>query len=352
MGIATARDAVRWHLVETRPYYYDWSSVLPMIHAAQDLGIQVIWDLCHYGWPEDLEIFRPEFVTRFCAFVRAFTGLLANESDDPPYLAPMNEISFFAWGGGDQAFLGPYAKGRGLELKCQLVRANIAAIDAIRGVTSRARIVQIDPVINVVAETDATQARQEAAAGYNRAQFDGFDMTAGRLWPQPGGNENYLDIIGANYYVHNQWVLDGPFIERDDPRYRPLHLLLKDVYQRYGKPLFLAETGIEAHRRAEWLSYIGDEVVHALQIGIPVEGVCLYPIVNHPGWEDDRHCHNGLWDYCNESGHREIYSPLADELRKQSVRIEALLRQLNPGLKPSLAGLVGQPEQAVAGACY
>ena len=80
--------------------------------------------------------------------------------------------------------------------------------------------------------------------------------------------------------------------------------------------------------------------------------MCLYPIVNHPGWEDERHCHNGLWDYCNESGHREIYSPLADELRRQNVRIEALLRQLNPGYKPSLAGIVGQSEQAVAGACY
>ena len=43
----------------------------------------------------------------------------------------------------------------------------------------------------------------------------------------------------------------------------------------------------------------------------------LYPIVNHPGWVDDRHCHNGLWDYADENGVREIYEPLAMELARQ-----------------------------------
>ena len=38
--------------------------------------------------------------------------------------------------------------------------------------------------------------------------------------------------------------------------------------------------------------------------GAPVEGVCLYPVVNHPGWDDDRHCHNGLWDYPDARGER------------------------------------------------
>ncbi len=42
------------------------------------------------------------------------------------------------------------------------------------------------------------------------------------------------------------------------------------------------------------------------------------PIVNHPGWLDDRHCYNGLWDYPDDQGEREIYQPLAIELRKQT----------------------------------
>jgi hypothetical protein len=321
IGIATARDAVRWHLVEKRPYRYDWSSVLPMIRASEDTGVQVIWDLCHYGWPDDIDIFKPEFVRRFSAFVRNFATLVCNESDCVPYLAPMNEISFLSWGAGDTGFIHPFAKGRGLELKCQLVRATLAAIDAIRDVAPHARMVQVDPVINVVPRLGADEGERKAAAAYNEAQYEALDMIAGYLWPQLGGDPKYLDIIGGNYYVHNQWEIDGRFIERTDPRYRPLHLLLADLFKRYRKPLFLAETGIEDDRRAEWMSYIGAEVVAAIENGVPVEGICLYPIVNHPGWDDDRHCHNGLWDYCNESGHREIYKPLADELRIQSARI-------------------------------
>src|SRR3954454_4043291 len=79
VGINTARDAVRWHLVEVQPYRYDWSSVLPMLRASRNTGIQVIWDICHYGWPDDLDIFRPEFVNRFSAFARAFACLVFNE---------------------------------------------------------------------------------------------------------------------------------------------------------------------------------------------------------------------------------------------------------------------------------
>ena len=56
------------------------------------------------------------------------------------------------------------------------------------------------------------------------------------------------------------------------------------------------------------------EVLTAIAVGVPVEGVCLYPIVNHPGWDDDRHCHNGMFDYAEASGRREVFQPLADEV--------------------------------------
>jgi hypothetical protein len=228
----------------------------------------------------------------------------------------------------------------------------LAATDAIRDVVPHARFIQVDPLINVVTEPGASEQQKHAAASYTRAQFEAFEMLAGRLWPQLGGNPNYLDIIGANYYVHNQWVIGGKFIERDDPRYRPLHHLLGDLYRLTGKPLFLAETGIEDDRRPEWLRYIVDEVIIALEAGIPVEGICLYPIVNHPGWDDDRHCENGLWDYCNDSGHREIYIPLAEELRRQTARIDSVLRRLQSEPAPLLPGSPLHAEHASAGAAF
>src|SRR5829696_328385 len=92
-GIRTARDGLRWHLIETAPGRYDWSSFLPMLRAAQRTGTQVIWDLSHWGWPDNLEIWSPAFIDRFARFVRAAASVVANETDAVPFFTPINEIS-------------------------------------------------------------------------------------------------------------------------------------------------------------------------------------------------------------------------------------------------------------------
>jgi hypothetical protein len=35
-GIRSVRDGVRWHLIETTPGHYDWSSLVPMVRAARE----------------------------------------------------------------------------------------------------------------------------------------------------------------------------------------------------------------------------------------------------------------------------------------------------------------------------
>jgi len=324
LGLRTVRDGVRWHLIERTPGRYDWSSALPMVGAARDAGVQVIWDLCHYGWPDDLDPFNPAFVDRFARFVRAFAGVLAAETAATPWVVPINEISFLAWGGGEVAYLNPFARGRGAELKAQLVRAAIAAIEALWAVWPTARIVHAEPIINVVA--DSTSPRDHAAAAREtQGQYDTWDLLAGRAAPQLGGDEKYLDVIGVNYYPHNQWwrrdnVGFNPDLAIPPAHrlYRPFRELLAEVHARYRRPLFIAETGAGDAERPGWLRYIGDEVRAARRTDVPVGGLCLYPIINFPWWDDDRHLHNGLWDYpAAEDGARAIDRPLADELRRQ-----------------------------------
>lgn len=323
-GIYTVREGIRWHLIETSPGRYDWSSVLPMVRTAREMGMQVVWDLCHYGWPDDVNIFLPVFVSRFARFARAFARLLADETDEVPFVVPVNEISFFSWAGGDAGYLNPFERVRSFEMKVQLVRAAIEAIEATWDVLPEARIVHVDPVINVVTDPSRPEERG-AAEGHHEAQFQAWDMLAGRMWPLVGGDEKYLDIIGVNYYSNNQWVHGSPPMNRTDPLYRKFRHILNDVYNRYRRPLFVSETGIEGDERPDWLRYISEEVRAAVEMGIPVEGICLYPIVNHPGWDNERHCHNGLWDYPDAKGEREIYQPLADELRQQRMLFEGEL---------------------------
>lgn len=316
LGIETVRDGARWHRIERSPGRYDMSSLVPMVRAARDAGVQVIWDLCHYGWPEGIDVFRPELVDRFAEYARAVARLIADETDDVPWYAPINEISFWSWAGGEVGYINPCSSGRGFELKTQLVRACLAAIDAIWSVDPRARILHCDPTIHIVGDPKLPALRADAE-GHRQAQFQAWDMIQGRLWPQLGGDERYLDVAGANYYPNNQWVLNGPRISRGEPLYRPFRDILRELWERYGRPLVVAETGAEGGHRAEWLRYMGDEVLAARRAGVPVHGVCLYPIVNYPGWDDDRHCESGLWGYADAAGRREAHAPFARELERQ-----------------------------------
>jgi hypothetical protein len=326
-GIRTARDGVRWHLIEKYRSRYDFSSLVPMLRAARQTRTQVIWDLFHYGWPDGLNVWGASFVDRFARFVRATAAVILEETGPPIYVTPANEISFVAWGGGDAGFLNPFARGRGPELKAQLVRASIAAIEAVREVDPSARIIHAEPIIHIAADPDYPE-EAPAAEAYRQSQFQAWDMIGGRLCPELGGRPEYLDILGANYYSNNQWIHQDPHVphsrRRKDvllppshPLHRPIREMLTEVYERYRRPIFIAETGIEGDARPSWLRYIGQEARAVAAAGVPLEGLCLYPIIDYPGWGDDRHCYAGLWGYADDDGYREIYEPLATELNHQ-----------------------------------
>ena len=120
-------------------------------------------------------------------------------------------------------------------------------------------------------------------------------MLTGNAAPELGGRPDYLDIAGLNYYPDNQWFVKGGTIPLGHDLYRPLHDLLAEFHARYGRPLYLAETGAERSARAAWLHYVAGEVRAALAQGVPVEGICLYPILDYPGWENGRPCDVGLF---------------------------------------------------------
>jgi hypothetical protein len=315
MGLRTVRDGARWHLIERQARRHDLSSWLPMARAAQATGTQVIWDLMHYGWPDDLDIWSAAFVDRLAALARTMALAWRDLSDDVPFWCPVNEISFFSWAGGDVAYMGPFAEGRGFELKVQLARAAIAAGQAVRDVDPRARLVYCEPLI-AVHHDPATGQTEADAQGYHNAQYQALDLVSGRLWPQIGGEPGLLDIIGANFYPSNQWVHGGEKIDRDHPAYRPLADLLTDLHARYRRPVFLAETGTEGDARGPWLRYVANEVARARRRGVPVEGICLYPVMNHPGWDDDRPCPNGLLAQEFRGGLRGVEPALAAEVER------------------------------------
>ena len=152
IGIRTVREGIRWHLIERQRSRYDFSSVLPMIEAAQRMGIQIIWDVLHFGWPDFLDVFSSDWVDSFAELSARFASLLREKTSTEVFIAPINEISFLSWGGGEDAHIFPFERRRGSEMKRQLVKAAIKATIEIRKELPGVRLVSPEPVIHIVGD--------------------------------------------------------------------------------------------------------------------------------------------------------------------------------------------------------
>ncbi len=316
------RTGARWHLIEQTPGQFSFDSLRKTLDPAEETGTEVLLDLMHFGWPDDLKLLANAFPARFRQFVEAISRFIR----DHKYtcctaIAPVNEVSFLSWAGGEAACINPYQKTTSHQIKRNLIRAGAAACEVIRQELPAIRLISPEPAIHIVGNPRIAHDDVEAER-YRLSQFQAWDMLSGRMNPELRGKPEYLDIIGVNFYDRNEWVHNSKtFLPRTDPRFRPLHEILKEIWLRYKRPLFIAETGAEEEERASWFNYISDEVITAHAIGVPVEGICWYPIVNHPGWADNRHCHNGLFDYANDAGERELCQPLADAILTQQPRL-------------------------------
>jgi beta-glucosidase/6-phospho-beta-glucosidase/beta-galactosidase len=315
LGFRTLRDGLRWHLIEKTPGRYDWSSWLPMLEAAEQTGMQVIWDLFHYGSPDHVDQGSPDFPKKFAEFAVAALEFRESVTKQPPLICPLNEINFVCWAVESGYFpqVGPKKRGW---LKRQLVTAWIAATKAIREQWPRTVVVGAEPLIHV-APHDRRRSTMREAEQNRSGMFEAYDWILGKAEPALGGDRSQIDVIGLNYYPHNQWYWKGPTVPMGHHEYRPLADMLVEVAERYEKPLFLSETGAEGSGRPAWLHYVCDEVREAMRRGVQIEGICIYPVTAYPGWDNSRHCDVGLLSTVGANGKRKVYEPLYEEIQRQ-----------------------------------
>ena len=117
--------------------------------------------------------------------------------------------------------------------------------------------------------------------------------------PELGGKPRYLDIMGVNYYGINQWEHQRPgsVLAPDDPRRQPFSELLCRLHQRYNRPIIVTETSSQGDLRPGWLRDIGLECIRAMELGVDLHGVCLYPIIDMFEWHAwETPTRMGLWD--------------------------------------------------------
>ena len=99
-GMRAARESVRWPLVDQGGGRYDFSSIDPFLEAARREGMEVIWDLFHYGYPRGLDLLGSAFPDRFADYCHAVARHIGARTEGPCYFTPINEPSFMAFAGG------------------------------------------------------------------------------------------------------------------------------------------------------------------------------------------------------------------------------------------------------------
>jgi hypothetical protein len=100
--------------------------------------------------------------------------------------------------------------------------------------------------------------------------------------------------------------------------------MLIEMAERYGKPIFLSETGAEGTGKPSWLHYVCNEVRDAMARGADIRGICWYPITAYPGWDNSRHAETGLLSTVVANGTRHVDERLLAEFERQRELFEAM----------------------------
>lgn len=337
LGIAVAREGIPWPLVDRGHGHYDFDYIAPFLAAQRHSQVLPIWDLCHYGYPDHCDPFDADFAHHFARYALAAARHVAEHAHHGPLLfTPMNEITFFGYMAGEWAWAAPFGRDRETRRRLTLAmcRADIAAVKAIRSEFPDARFVHIDPLIHVVTPRDRPDLAEAARREECEDAYIAFDAISGLRWPEFGGSPDILDIAGFNNYSFGQMEYreHGPHaaLAPGDDRILPLADLIERGAKRYGRPCIIAETSGLEGGRDDWLRDVTCEALAAVNRGIDLQAICLFPAVDMPDWHDGHMLNNGIADLERlPSGAlmRRPFQPYVDELRlwqKRFNRVQSL----------------------------
>jgi hypothetical protein len=130
--------------------------------------------------------------------------------------------------------------------------------------------------------------------------FFAFDVISGARHPELGGSPEILDIVGFNNYSFGQMEYreQGPHaaLEPGDPRIQPLCDLIEAGWKRYHRPTIVAETSGLHGGRPDWLNDVVHEALAAVNRGVDLHGICMFPAVDMPDWHTGKWLKNGIAD--------------------------------------------------------
>jgi beta-glucosidase len=307
-GCRVLRYGIRWHVVNPEPHRWDWSSLDGPFELMQELGIEPIVDLFHFGVPTWLPegvmspIF-PDFQAELCLrFARRYPWVRWYTPTNEPYIMAQFGGEIAAWypfrTGPDQFIIALRNVARGL---CE----GWAAISSER---PDARMMISDTCEYHHALDDATRARADFL---NERRFLMHELYGGRVgrdhamrpWLAKHGMEDAdfawfedhpapLDVVGLDHYPHSEHQhrtgRRGEHVDETRPLEEQIGPagLARQYWERLGRPLLFAETGAPGDDAVKiaWLHRLVSGVREVRAEGVPLIGITWWGLIDQVDW--------------------------------------------------------------------
>jgi hypothetical protein len=135
----------------------------------------------------------------------------------------------------------------------------------------------------------------------------------------PPGKESFLRLARpiARCVLRSYWRIKVHGSEHV-PRTGPVILAANHLALLDG-PVLVTETSHVDDARASWVAEIAHGSAELLANGVPIGGVCLYPILGMPEWHaPDTWTNMGLWDVTAgaDALDRVLHGPMLEALRR------------------------------------
>lgn len=362
LGITMIRWGVPWYRVGPERGHFDWSftdEVIPLM--VDELGIQPIIDLVHYGTPDWMEgsFSNPDYPSYVSEYAAAFASRYKRLVK---YYTPLNEPTVNADFAGRRAEWPPYLDGDEGYLRVLLPIAR--GIQMTSAAISKERPDAVFVAVEAMHLSRALEPKAKSAA--RLAFFQDmlcFDLASGRvnsrhpLWRwlmANGASKNMLtalrnnavkqDVLGVNFYPWSGQVFDldvegEPVIVGNAVTGSQFADVMRQVYAYAQTPLMVTETSSpgDIKTRRRWMSDTLNAVATVRREKVPVLGYTWFPLLTMIGWEyrtstkpiEEHLLHLGLWD-CHFDGNGtfvRVETPLvADYKRRVRAGIQATLR--------------------------
>jgi len=302
-GVSRTRYPVRWHRIEAEPEVFDWAATDEVLGYMRDIGMRPMVDLVHHtSYPRWLTqgFADRRFGEAYLRYVEAFARRYPWIEEYTLFNEPFTTFLLC----GQEGVWAPHLRGLEgfLTLAANVFPALAEASRRYRDLLPGARHVYVDVCEGHGA---AVPAAAPHAALANDRRFFLTDLFVGRpvsadrpfvaavraaggaglLDIEPG----HIDVLGLDYYAHNQWLwLDGSGRGKaSSSQPDALSRLIGEYWARYRLPCALTETNIRGYAsdRASWLKYTLEQCEMARDAGVPVEGYCWFPFVDSCDWD-------------------------------------------------------------------